>query len=526
VKRAIVGLWLVPLVVAAVFWFWPPRGDDSYHHAINAVEQVRAWQEGALFPRYHRAWNGGTGTFVPTIYSPIPLSIQGGLAWLIGDGQRAVGVSLALALLVTGIALGRWSGMPSSIVVMVAPYILALSLSRSTTTEAWSMAGAAIVLPLALPSAGVSRRRGLALALGVVLVAGCQVGVLLQLAWLLAVAWVVSRVVSSKEPKGMLAADMRQMAGVLGWSLAGLLTAAVLWLPAVMDAKHLAVRELVTGSYDWRDNFLPDAAGMGLFLTVTATCLLVIACIVAVRGEGTRRLTLAAVIATAVLFSTPLSAPLWHLPKMENLQFPWRFLGPATLVAVVAVAGLRGRVKTASMVVLLVPLALLPVNIGTGSDRVPTSSTPEELAKIGWQRWNLVPTLPTTGGLYAPGFHRLESLRRLERQSPQLEVVERDVHGGEWHVAIDEPTRVLLPLQWWPEWRIEVDGGDMTFANESGLVGIDVGAENVVVRASLRPSRSRAIGWILSLVGVIALVSLVYAWRNDRSSPDGGAEHA
>ena len=163
-KRAIVGLWLVPLVLATVFWFWPPRGEDSYHHTINAVEQVRAWQEGAPFPRYHRAWNGGTGTFVPTIYSPIPLSTQGGLAWLIGDGQQAVGVSLALALLVTGIALVRFSGMPSSIVVVVAPYIMALSLGRSTTTEAWSMAGAAIVLPLALPSAGMSRGRGLALA--------------------------------------------------------------------------------------------------------------------------------------------------------------------------------------------------------------------------------------------------------------------------------------------------------------------------------------------------------------------------
>lgn len=525
-KRAIVGLWLVPLVVAAVFWFWPPRGDDSYHHAINAVEQVRAWQEGALFPRYHRAWNGGTGTFVPTIYSPIPLSIQGGLAWLIGDGQRAVGVSLALALLVTGIALGRWSGMPSSIVVMVAPYILALSLSRSTTTEAWSMAGAAIVLPLALPSAGKSRGRGLALALGIVLVAGCQVGVLLQLAWLLAVAWVVSRVVSSKEPQWMVTADSRQMAGVLGWSLAGLLTAAVLWLPAVMDAKHLAVRELVTGSYDWRDNFLPDAAGMGLFLTVTATCLLVIACIVAARGEGTRRFTLAAVIVTGVFFSTPLSTPLWHLPKMENLQFPWRFLGPATLVAVVAVAGLRGRAKTAAIVILLAPLALLPVNIGTGSDRVPTSSTPEELAKIGWQRWNLVPTLPTTGGLYAPEFHRLESLRQLDRQRPRVEVIERDVHGGEWRVVVAQPTRVLLPLQWWPEWRIEADGREFEFFNVSGLVGFDAETESVAVRASLKPSRSRAIGWVLSLVGVIVLVALACAWRNDRPSPDLGEEHA
>ena len=33
-------LWLVPLVLAATLWFWPPRGDDSYHHTINAIEQA------------------------------------------------------------------------------------------------------------------------------------------------------------------------------------------------------------------------------------------------------------------------------------------------------------------------------------------------------------------------------------------------------------------------------------------------------------------------------------------------------
>ena len=520
-RRAVVGLWLVPLLLAVVFWYWPPRGDDAYHHTMNAVEQVRAWHEGASFPRYHRGWNGGTGTFVPTIYSPVPLAIQGGLAWLIGEGQRAIGVSLALALLVTGIGLVRWSGSSTAIVVLVAPYIMSLSTGRSTTTEAWSMAGAAIVLSLALPPAALSRRRGLALALGVMLVAGCQVGVLLQLGWLLTVAWTVNLLAGTKEPSSMRAEQARRLASVSGWAATGLLAAAVLWLPAVMDARHLAVRELVSGSYDWRENFLPDTVGMGLFLTATGASLLVVAVLVVLRGESPGRLSLAAAIATGVVLSTPLSAPLWHLPKMENLQFPWRFLGPATLAAVLAVAGLHGRSRTVAVVVLLAPLALVPINIGTGSDRVPTSSTPEELARIGQLQWNLIQTLPSTGGLYAPEFHRLKSLYRLDVQRPQLEAIERDVHGGVWRVTMDEPTQVLLPLQWWPEWRTEADGEEIPFANVWGLVAVEAEPENRVIRASLEPSRSRSIGWILSLFGVTALGFLLFVSRDSRHATGG-----
>ncbi len=71
-------LWLLPIVLAVVFWWFPPRGDDAYYHSVGAVEQVRAWQEGAVFPGYHRGWNGGTGSFAPTVYAPIPMAIQGG----------------------------------------------------------------------------------------------------------------------------------------------------------------------------------------------------------------------------------------------------------------------------------------------------------------------------------------------------------------------------------------------------------------------------------------------------------------
>ncbi len=515
-RRITLVLWLVPVALAVIFWFFPPRGDDSYHHTMNAVEQARAWHEGAVMPRYHRGWNGGTGTFVPTVYSPIPLSVQGGLAWLVGDGQRAVGISLAMALLAAAVALVGWSREPSAVLVVLTSYFMAISLARSTTTEAWALVGAAVVLPLAMPPARLTRWRGFGLAAGVLLVAGCQVGMLLQLGWLLGAAWGVYHFLSWKGSGGLVAEDVRGLAGAASWGLAGLVAAAVLWLPAVVDARHLAIAELVSGPLNWRQNFLPDGSQLALLLTATAVSLVVIALIVIVRGEGAHRFAFAAAVFVGVALSTPLSAPLWHLPKMENLQFPWRFLGPTTMVAVLALASLRGRWRVAGIVILLVPLALLPVRVGTSDDCVPTTSTPEELALIAHRQWGVVPILPTTAGLYAPEFHRLDSLDRLAHQQPQLEVVERDGGSGTWRVTSDEPGWVLLPLQWWPEWRIEAGGRELAYTNRWGLVAVGLEAGTVEVHASLAASRSRATGALLSVAGFAVLLILAIRWGHDR----------
>ena len=222
--------WLLPVTLAAVFWWLPPRGDDAYYHAVAAVEQVRAWQEEAVFPRYHRGWNGGTGSFAPTVYAPIPMAIQGGLAWLVGDGERAVGLSLALALLTAVVLLRLATASADAVLLAATPYVLAVALTRATTTEGWALAGAALVLSMGLPGQSMTVRRGLGLAAGVVLVAGSQVGMLLQLgllggiAWL--TAWLVLRRRAAAGPHFFEA-----LVRALGWAAGGLLSAAVLWVP-------------------------------------------------------------------------------------------------------------------------------------------------------------------------------------------------------------------------------------------------------------------------------------------------------
>lgn len=514
------GALLIPVLLAALFWFCPPDGDDAYHHTVSAVEQARAWNEGVAYPRYHRGWNGGTGSFAPTIYSPIPLSLQGGLAWMVGDGRRAVGISLAVALLATAASLLVCRREPVAALIVLAPYVLAISLTRSTTTEAWSLAGAASVLALALPGTRLTRWRGLGLAAGVFLVAGSQVGMLLQLGWLLGAAWAVGLVLDQRVDGGDAAVDTRSLFVVARWGLAGLGAAAVLWIPAVVDARHLAVADLTSGPLDWRHNFLPDGSELGLLLTATAASLVGIALIVMTRGEKATRGPYVVATVTGVVLTTPLAAPLWHLPKMGILQFPWRFLGPATVVAALSVASLRGRWRAAGIVLLLLPLTVLPIRIGSQTDSVPTTSTPEELTAIAHQQWGLAPVLPSARGFYAPIFHRLESLEGLARQPAQVVTVEKDANGGSWRVTMSLPGSALLPIQWWPEWRITRGGRELPYTNRSGLVAVDLEAGTFGIDASLAPSRSRSFGALLSIGGLAALLML---WKWSERTPICGA---
>lgn len=515
---------LIPIALAALFWICPPDGDDAYHHTIGAVEQARAWNEGAVYPRYHRGWNGGTGTFSPTIYSPIPLAVQGGLAWVVGDGRRAVGLSLAAALLAVSAALLVLRRSQITALIVLTPYVMAIALSRSTTTEAWSLAGAAAVLSLALPGLRLTRTRGLGLAAAVFWVAGCQVGMLLQLGWLLGAAWAVSLVRGGRGTGDSTVTAVRSLASTASWATAGLVAAAVLWLPAILDARHLAVPELVSGPLDWRQNFLPDGSELGLLLTATAASLVVVAVIVMMRGESINRGPLATAIVVGVALCTPLSAPLWHLPKMEVLQFPWRFLGPSTVVAVIAVNSLRGRWRLASVMLLLLPLALLPVRIASMTDSVPTDSTPQELAAIAHQQWGLAPILPSATGFYSSGFHRLESLEHLARQAARVVTVDRDAGGGSWRVVMSSRGTAVLPIQWWPEWKIAAEDRELAYANHRGLVGVELAQGTFEINASLKRSGSRTYGALLSIVGFAALlVLLMRSGRDDQTTPSSRA---
>ena len=253
---------------------------------------------------------------------------------------------------------------------------------------------------------------------------------------------------------------------------------------------------------------------MTALLSVTAVCLAAVVAIVLLRGRGTSRIPPAIAAAAALVLTTGMSASVWRLPGMDALQFPWRFLGPATILAVMAVASLSGWWKWVAVALLVVPSAAVPLRFDSAPGGIPVASSPVELARLTHEHWGLAPVLPSARGFYAPGYDRLASLEVLASQEPEVIEEQRVVCGRTWQVTTAEPAPVLLPLQWWPEWRITVGEREVPYENRSGLVTIRSLDGTATVTASLLPSRSRTIGGVLSLGGLALLLGL--AWRGAR----------
>jgi hypothetical protein len=451
------------------------------------------------------------------VYSPIPLALGGGLTAVTGEALRGVSLTLVLGLLVAAVALAAAWRRHGSAFLATAPYMLALIVTRATTSELWAMAGAAVILSFGLPFAAAGRRRDLAVAGGIVLVAGSQLAMLVELAWILGAAWIAAGAMVWSNGAAARRAFMLSCRRVAGWAGAGLTAAGLLWLPNVMDGKYLDLDEATEGPFYWRHHFLPGSSELSLFLTVVAASLTIVVVMVALRGEGDERKPVVAAALLALLLTLVVSIPFWHLPGMRFLQFPWRFLGPASVLAVMGLGFLNGRWYRVAVIALLAPLAVLPIRLAPADEGIPASASPFELATLAQDRWGLAPILPSDQGFYSPGFDRLASVGELHRQSASITGEFRTVNGGRWRVVTDGAAPVMLPIQWWPEWRLEIDGDGVAYSNLSGLVGIETAAGEQIVEARLGHSRSRRMGAVVSVCGLVVLALL---WGRQR--PAGG----
>ncbi len=499
-------------VLALVLWRWPPAGDDAYHHSILGVEQVRAWSQGAWWPRFQPDWNGGTGSFVAAVYSPLVLAVDGALTAAVGEGSRALGLSLVLALLTGWLVfrrLGRQEERGRAWLWLVAAYPVATVLARASASEAWALAGAAGVLLLGLPPGPRDQREGLVLAVLTAVTAGCQVSMLIQLAWVLAAGWVAAG----------LGPRLRAATRAAGWVLAGIVAGGVFWWPLARELRFLAHERLVGGPYyDWHEHFVVSLAGnrgLGPVLLACGIGLIGVVLVALAGGalRSARGRALAGAATAGLVLATPLAAPLWHLPGMAGLQFPWRFLGPATVAAVALAARLDRRRGGLAAALLVLPLALCPVALAPPVPALSPHLDSAALAARAAARYGIAPLLPSSPGFYSAGFDVRRSLAALARQPARVERVE----GGEGRsrrFTVGGPGgRALLPLQWWPDWDVEADGAAIGYANDLGLVSVTVPPGRWSVEVRLGPSRARRRGVLLTLAGLLFCGLLALASR-------------
>lgn len=355
------------LVVVAVAIPYFPRGTDLYVHVLWPWQVMRCLHEGSL-PVWLPDLNAAFGSPGIGLYSPLGPSVSGVLGLILGTGGRGVRAALALAALaVIMVAPGRdrLSRFTKAGFVLLSPAMLTEFFARFPVSQL-------LGVPLAwllLESAAERKWRW------------DRDGVLFALLWLvhapttLMVALISGFAVLSVRTESTVNSDDHDLAGFRGrllgaWQLglAGLVAAGLSawhWWPLLASAPNFPLRSALTGGEHHPLRNLIGVSGPHLPEINIAMGWAALGLLVALGVSGAWRTNRGRLAVVAIVLASLLSAPLWrYFAPLAWLQFPWRWMLPATLLATTAVvdeARKRGwLLMVVSLVAIILPIAGIP----------------------------------------------------------------------------------------------------------------------------------------------------------------------
>ena len=354
---------LLPAIQPLLAGHLPWRADGLLHfHRLAQLEW--AVSLGALYPRWLPDLSYGYGFPLFNYYAPLSYYLTLPWRWLGFSVAGAMQLGYATGLLALGGAMfiwarGRWglmAGWAAAVAAVYAPYILYNGLHRGALPELWGLAW------LAFTFAAVDRFRqkpgrwsGAAVSLTfAALMLTHNILALIGTPFLLLYAYWELPWRSDKRPQAFWLALLL---------LLGLGLSAFFWLPALAEKDLVQIDQLTApANFHYGNNFLPWPAllpaprpadpaqvnpAIPFGLGWPQFLLLLLAWWPGPKREqktGRRWPAfekLLGLLGLAILMSLPVSRPLWdHLPLLPFVQFPWRFLGPASLLlALLAGAG-------------------------------------------------------------------------------------------------------------------------------------------------------------------------------------------
>jgi len=508
VRPATAVVVLLAAVLVAVPWM--STGADIYVHMIWTQQAMRTLSAGSL-PLWLPDLNAGCGSPGIRLYSPGGPFLAGALGLVTGNAATGLRLALAAAVLLLLALLARGKvERPAFALVLVAsaPPVLADLATRGAWSELLAIPIAWWLLDnVTTPQHRPSTWQITALALAALWLVHAPTTIMVMLLLgLTALADGARRLVH-------LAA-----AGVTAGAL-------VAWhaLPLVSEMALVGSRPaLVAGIFVARNNTLGAASAHDPLLNAGLS-VAAIALLLAVLVEGWPRTDprRAALITLCVGLASPLSAPLWVTGSpLAWLQFPWRWLLPAVLLAVRPLARRTPRANPRSWalgILWLAPLLVLPL---PGFVRAPHLGP-----RDGWQTAGARlqasiganPLLVDASQNRPPWYGRLavqlpELAGRLamsDGPGTRLEILQwRPLHRT-LRVTAPAPATVTLRLLDYPWWQPAVDGSPARAIRCNGLLGIRIPAGTHTLDIHWTGNPLSRMGQALA---AIALLVLAWTW--------------
>jgi len=538
-------------VIAPMFFLGNASGHDFQFHLASWLDVAGQWREGTFFPRWAEWANWGYGEPRFVFYPPASWMLGATLGTLL-PWKMAPGAFIWLALVLAGYSMWRFArewltpheAAAAAVLYAVNPYHLIIVYYRADFAELLASA----LLPLALCGMVRLLRQGwrgvhfLAVPIALIWLANAPAAVLAtySLMLLFFVACILRR-----NLRPLLLGGVSMAAGF------GL--AAFYIFPAAYEQRWVQIRQVLADLLSPEQNFLfthaidPEFLFFNWKVSGVAMGVMLVTGIAAVIVARRRRefpeiwWMLLALGSATVLLMFPPSMFLWRtLPKLEFVQFPWRWLGVLDFVFAFFLAAAIGRAKRPwlgglAIAIVLTTLASALVYDGWwDSEDIPVLTKSiqtgrgyegtDEYQPLGSDRYELPGSDPQGEiiGKPAPRIQDFDVETSAFKPAPDGTVrVERwTANEKRLTTASATPVTLALRLLDYPGWRAQVDGKSVQpgAAPETAqmLVALPAGAHEVEVEFT--STWDRITGAIISAIFAILLVAYTFFMRAPRKA--------
>jgi 6-pyruvoyl-tetrahydropterin synthase related domain len=507
------------------FFLGTPSGHDVEFHLYSWLEVLSQWKLGIVYPRWAALANFAYGEPRFIFYPPASWTL-GAVLSAIFPWTLAASIYIWLALLAAGVSmfllsrqwLDRRDATFAAVLYAINPYHLVIVYWRSALAELLASPLLPLLLLLVLRADEKGRRVTVYLA------------VLLASAWLinaptavmihyslallmLGIAW------QRRSPRILLVGTI---AVVLGAALA-----AVYLLPAIYEERWVTITEAVSEGSRPQDSFLfihttlADHDAFNHLISWIAVAEILLTGVAAWMARGWRSrngalwysLVIWAAACSVLMLS--ITRGLWNvLPKLQYMQFPWRWmlcLGiPFTLLIAFGV-----RQWTARAAIYLALLGVLA--FGWQHYQAPWWDQAADLREM---QDNMTAGAGYEGvDEYTPAGANPASVSKDARRVTVEGPARAAIHVSQWTpelksftAEMSAPDNLALRLFNYPAWRVDVNGHEVEPGTREGagqmLIPVEAGANRVQISFVRTPDRTAG-GWI----SLFALVLAFLMWK-------------
>ncbi len=549
-------------VIAPMLFLGNASGHDFQFHIASWMEAAGQWREGIVYPRWAEWANWGFGEPRFIFYPPA--------SWMIGAAMGFVlpwrvvpGAFIWLALIAAGMSMWKlareWLDGPeaaiAAVLYAVNPYQLVMVYYRSDFAEL--LAGA--LFPLVLWGA-VRISRGewrqvpwLAAIFAGIWISNAPAAVIAtySLALAIAVGCIVRR---SFRP---LILGGTAMAGGFG-------LAAFYILPAAWEQRSVQIEQALADHFRPVQNFLFTHANAPDFIkfnwrvswAALGAILVTFAAMAAAwrrRREAPEVWWIVGSIGAAALFlMTPLSALAWrYLPRLQFLQFPWRWLEALGVAYALFCAATMGCVKKRAAQLLTALIFVATIGAAAAIIRTgwwdPTDvPTMAEAISSGHGYEGTDEYMPVGGDRYQLPGNPDEDTRPDDVSAdpaPRIAMVDPDsgeivpakgaqIHIQQWNaehkiITADSatPMRIAPRLLAYTAWEVKVDGQDAPYdalpETTQMIIPLPAGAHRIEIQ--FRRTWDRTTGAAISIATAVVLLGMAIGRRKIALIPSADA---